>query len=586
MQEVLVVSEDVKTNYAIAKAEADKVDEIIIDTIKQGLSFRVEAGAGSGKTYSLNRVIEWIQANKWSEFQKKKQNVVCITYTNAAVDVIAERLDKDSFILPSTIHSFAWNAIKQYQSALKKIISSNELLQPKECDMTEIMEIQYTLGHRYQENGILYLYHDDVISLFNTLLDNAKFRKIFSDKYPLILIDEYQDSFQSIVERFIEYFISKGVGPQFGFFGDAWQTIYQSNKACGLIEHENIKEIKKGSNFRSAPKIVEMLNFIRPDLPQRSAIDGFDGEITVITCDDYKGQRRTDRNFKDELPIEEFQIRLSKLKDQIENNIIGSGENLKILMITHKVLASQQGYDKLLDVISDGLKDKEDVFLLFFMNTVEPIYKALSENNMQLLFDTLKVKRYPINRKSEKQCWKELRERLSVARSQKSIDVLKTVLDSKLIPIPQQIEDYYDLYYLTPETPYSNTNIKDFLDLDYTQFLSAISFLYPESEFSTEHGVKGEEYDNVVFVISRGWNQYQFEKYIPMIKNGYPTDKEASYIRNRNLFYVCCSRPKKRLFIFISIPVDDVFRNYLENMVGKENIVTYKDFIEKGNRYI
>ncbi len=578
------MSEAVKTNYEIAKAEADKVDGIIIDTLKQGVSFRVEAGAGSGKTYSLNRVIEWIQSNKWSEFQKKKQNVVCITYTNAAVDVIAERLDKDSFILPSTIHSFAWSAIKQYQSTLLDIISSNEALQPKEGDFTKIVEVQYTLGHRYQENGILYLYHDDVIFLFNTLLDNAKFRKIFSDKYPLILIDEYQDSFQSVIERFIEYFISKGVGPQFGFFGDAWQTIYQSNKACGLIEHENISEIKKGSNFRSAPKIVEMLNFIRPDLPQRSAMDGFDGEVTVITCDDYKGHRRTDRIFKDELPIEEFQMRLSKLQCQIEDNIKGSGENLKILMITHKVLASQQGYDKLLDVISDGLKEKEDAFLLFFMNTVEPIYKALSENNMQLLFDTLKVKRYPINRKSEKQCWKELRERLSVARSQKSIDVLKTVLDSKLIPVPQQIEGYYDLYYSAPETIYCSTNIKEFLDLQYAQFLSAINFLYPESEFSTEHGVKGEEYDNVVFVISRGWIQYQFEKYIPMIKNGYPADKEASYIRNRNLFYVCCSRPKKRLFMFISIPVDDVFRNFLVSLVGKENIMTYKDFIEKGNR--
>ena len=578
------MSEAVKTNYEIAKAEADKVDGIIIDTLKQGVSFRVEAGAGSGKTYSLNRVIEWIQSNKWSEFQKKKQNVVCITYTNAAVDVIAERLDKDSFILPSTIHSFAWSAIKQYQSTLLDIISSNEALQPKEGDFTKIVEVQYTLGHRYQENGILYLYHDDVIFLFNTLLDNAKFRKIFSDKYPLILIDEYQDSFQSVIERFIEYFISKGVGPQFGFFGDAWQTIYQSNKACGLIEHENISEIKKGSNFRSAPKIVEMLNFIRPDLPQRSAMDGFDGEVTVITCDDYKDHRRTDRIFKDELPIEELQMRLSKLQCQIEDNIKGSGENLKILMITHKVLASQQGYDKLLDVISDGLKEKEDAFLLFFMNTVEPIYKALSENNMQLLFDTLKVKRYPINRKSEKQCWKELRERLSVARSQKSIDVLKTVLDSKLIPVPQQIEGYYDLYYSAPETIYCNTNIKEFLDLQYAQFLSAINFLYPESEFSTEHGVKGEEYDNVVFVISRGWIQYQFEKYIPMIKNGYPTDKEASYIRNRNLFYVCCSRPKKRLFMFISIPVDDVFRNFLVSLVGKENIMTYKDFIEKGNR--
>lgn len=578
------MSEAVKTNYEIAKAEADKVDEIIIETLKQGVSFRVEAGAGSGKTYSLNRVIEWIQSNKWSEFQKKKQNVVCITYTNAAVEVIAERLDKDSFILPSTIHSFAWSAIKQYQSTLLEIISSNEALQPKEGDFTKIVEVQYTLGHRYQENGILYLYHDDVIFLFNTLLDNAKFRKIFSDKYPLILIDEYQDSFQSVIERFIEYFISKGVGPQFGFFGDAWQTIYQSNKACGLIEHENIREIKKGSNFRSAPKIVDLLNFIRPNLPQRSAMDGFDGEVTVITCDDYNDHRRTDRIFKDDLPIEEFQRRLSKLQCQIEDNIKGSGENLKILMITHKVLASQQGYDKLLDIISDRLKEKEDAFLLFFMNTVEPIYKALSENNMQLLFDTLKVKRYPINRKSEKQCWKELRERLSVARSQKSIDVLKTVLDSKLIPVPQQIEDYYNLYCSAPETIYCNTNIKEFLDLQYAQFLSAINFLYPESEFSTEHGVKGEEYDNVVFVISRGWNQYQFEKYIPMMRNGYPADKEASYIRNRNLFYVCCSRPKKRLFIFISVPVDDVFRNFLVSLVGKENIITYKDFIEKGNR--
>lgn len=156
------MSEAVKTNYEIAKAEADKVDEIIIETLKQGVSFRVEAGAGSGKTYSLNRVIEWIQSNKWSEFQKKKQNVVCITYTNAAVEVIAERLDKDSFILPSTIHSFAWSAIKQYQSTLLEIISSNEALQPKEGDFTKIVEVQYTLGHRYQENGILYLYHDDV----------------------------------------------------------------------------------------------------------------------------------------------------------------------------------------------------------------------------------------------------------------------------------------------------------------------------------------------------------------------------------------------------------------------------------------
>ena len=89
------------SNYEIAKFEADKIDDEIIATLQEGLCFRVEAGAGSGKTYSLNRVIEWVQENKWTEYSKRKQNVVCITYTNAAVDVIIERLAKDSFILPS-----------------------------------------------------------------------------------------------------------------------------------------------------------------------------------------------------------------------------------------------------------------------------------------------------------------------------------------------------------------------------------------------------------------------------------------------------------------------------------------------------
>ena len=56
-------------------------------------------------------------------------------------------------------------------------------------------------------------------------MDNAKFRRVFSDKYPLILIDEYQDSYKPIIERFVKYFIAEKKSPQFAFFGDAWQTI-------------------------------------------------------------------------------------------------------------------------------------------------------------------------------------------------------------------------------------------------------------------------------------------------------------------------------------------------------------------------
>lgn len=186
-----------KSNFELAQEEANKIDLQIIDTLQKGYNFRVEAGAGSGKTYSLNKVIEWIQVNKWKQYRKKNQHVVCITYTNAAVDVISGRLTNDSFIIPSTIHSFAWNAIKQYQSTLIKIISEDESLWSTEGDFFAIRKVEYTLGHRYNENGIMYLYHDDVIRLFAALLDNAKFRRVFSDKYPLILIDEYQDSFET-----------------------------------------------------------------------------------------------------------------------------------------------------------------------------------------------------------------------------------------------------------------------------------------------------------------------------------------------------------------------------------------------------
>ncbi|CUQ17657.1 Uncharacterised protein [uncultured Flavonifractor sp.] len=252
-------------------------------------------------------------------------------------------------------------------------------------------------------------------------------------------------------------------------------------------------------------------------------------------------------------------------------------------MITHKVLATQQGYEHLLAIIDDGLRDKQDPFLLFFMNTVEPIYEALSTSNMQLLFDTLGIRRYPITKKSEKMQWKEFETQLKKARDGKAIDVINTIVETKLVPVPSLIDGYYHLYFDAPDTIYGlDATIRDVLDLDYSQFQAAIEFLYPEAEFSTEHGVKGEEYDNVVFVISKGWNQYQFETYAPMITGHtpIPNGKQTSYERNRNLFYVCCSRPRKRLFFFVSVPIDATFRAFLVDLVGAENIYTYSQYLE------
>ena len=222
-------------------------------------------------------------------------------------------------------------------------------------------------------------------------------------------------------------------------------------------------------------------------------------------------------------------------------------------MITHKVLATQQGYEQLLEILADGLSDKEDPFLIFFMETVEPIYKALKNSNMQLLFDTLGIKRFPIKKKSEKAKWKELQQQLENARTKRAIDVFELVKQSKLIPIPPKLDGWYHLYQEAPETVYaSNASIQSFLELEYLQFAAVIDFLHPDAMFSTEHSVKGEEYDNVVFVIGRGWNLYHFETYAPMI-TGRSSIPKKHHLNETEIFFMYVAQEQKKDYFF-SLP--------------------------------
>ena len=295
------------TNRERAEARANEIDKLIIDTVKSGKSFRVEAGAGAGKTYSLERVIEWLDTERKASFRVSGQHVACITYTNAAVDVIKERLSENSFIKPSTIHTFAWESMKQFQSSLISAVGNLQLLPKIEGSDSEyvpissVKHVSYSLGVRYFENGTLYLYHDDVIKLFVKLMDSSKFRTVLAKKYPIILIDEYQDSFQVIIDQFLRYFIECEKGPQFGLFGDAWQTIYGSQGACGLVESEKLIVINKESNFRSQEVIVNALNQIRPSLPQISASDETDGEIIIISTNEFNSHRIAKGYYKGEL---------------------------------------------------------------------------------------------------------------------------------------------------------------------------------------------------------------------------------------------------------------------------------------------
>lgn len=563
-----------------AKKEADEIDRKIIEVLSQKKNFRVEAGAGSGKTYSMMKVIEWLQINKQLEFKRNGKKVACLTFTNAAVDVISSRLQDDSFIAPSTIHNFAWNAIAQFQEKIIQILLENDLL-PDACDKDKILHVQYSLGVKYfdEEDKTLYLGHNDILKLFSNLLDNEKFQKILANRYPIILIDEYQDSNKEIIDKFISCYISKDSGIQFGFFGDSWQTIYGTNGACGEIISDHIVVINKTINFRSTEKIVDVLNKIRPEMPQKSALNDNDGKVLVITTANYHGLRRTDRNFKGDLPTTVLEEYVDSIKKK-NNKETDDKDKFKVLMLTHRILADQQGYSTLFELLGDGLKNADDELLCYLKDTIFPLINSIIENDVIGICDILKIQKYPIQCKADKIKWDTIKELFQDIDDQSIFDCLSIFLEKKLLSFPEKINDIYKKMKEDSLDTYQEGSYSTLKRVKISEFKKAVAFISPETQYSTDHGVKGEEYDSVLFVIGRGWNLYQFDKWMPEAGKILGEQDKKSFERNRNLFYVCCSRAKRNLILFVTIPLEGTpFKVYLENLVGPENILTYEQYI-------
>lgn len=560
---------------------ANDIDKNIIKTLCEKKSFRVEAGAGSGKTHSLMKVIEWLQENKRIEYKKNGKNVACLTFTNAAVDVIKSRLSEESFITPSTIHTFAWNAIKQFQETIIKILSEKNLL-PDNCNAESIKKVRYTLGVKYydEKDNCLYLGHNEILKLFSTLLDNSKFQKILSNKYPLILIDEYQDSNKEIIDKFINYYISKNTGIQFGFFGDSWQTIYGNNGACGEIINENLTVIQKTVNFRSTSPVVTILNKIRYDLPQESALNDTTGNVIVITTNNYQGQRRDDRNFTGDLPSDIAETYVNAIKEKF-NRIISNEEKIKVLMLTHRILAEQQGYPSLFELLGNGLRNADDDLLCYLRDTIFPLINYIRKNDMIGICDILGISNYPIRNKNDKKKWNDLKNQFERFENKSIIELLSVFKIMELISFPEKIDDIYKKMKINSTEVYQNGTYEQLSNVKVMEFQKAVAFISPESQFSTDHGVKGEEYNSVLFVIGRGWNLYQFDRWMPRTGDVLNEQELKSYERNRNLFYVCCSRAKRNLILFVTIPLEGAFKQYLESLVGAANIIEYDNYISK-----
>ena len=324
------------------------------------------------------------------------------------------------------------------------------------------------------------------------------------------------------------------------------------------------------------------MNNIRPDLPQIAATDENDGFVRIITCNDFTGKRQ-DGYSKDELPNDVLAERIYSIQKKLDKKYNWKSEEHITLMITHKMLAKQQDYTHLLELLDERLKDGEDAYLKFFSGTIEKLYVALESKRLTQLFDALGSGNYPIKNKKQKHDWMELKKDLEEAREKTVGDVMNVVCNTVNLhlPIPPKVLENHKKFLENPEYTYERGNIGDYYKISYSEVLNAISFLEPDAVYSTDHGVKGEEYNNVLWVVGRGWNNYQFDKFMGCNPNLLNPKNYDAYIRNRNLFYVCCSRPRKRLVLFITVPVKGDFLSYIQNVFGIENICLYSEFMNE-----
>ena len=122
--------------------------------------------------------------------------------------------------------------------------------------------------------------------------------------------------------------------------------------------------------------------------------------------------------------------------------------------------------------------------------------------------------------------------------------------------------------------PRALKELGDLRAVPYQEIVALCRYLSCHSPFETKHGVKGTEFENVVVVVGRGWNRYNFNAMLELATDDpqIPTNKQAAFERNRNLFYVTCSRPKRRLAVLFTQQLSASAMQTLSNWFGDDTM--------------
>ncbi len=562
---------------------AQQAQERLESCLEGAKNFRLEAGAGAGKTYSLVMALRKLIAERGTALVNAGQKVACITYTEVARNEIAQEIEQHPAILVNTIHGFGWSFIAPFQKQLRDLVAAQENRQEAIEAAGGILNqtVEYGFGFFGIDDKRITLHHDDIPKYFAALLGNPKFQQIFSSLHPVLFIDEYQDTDPIVMSALSDCFFATGSGPTIGLFGDHWQTIYR--KEYKLADYPNVEPIDKGSNFRSVPVIVDVLNKLRPELVQQVDDEAAQGEAHFFHCNAYTGERMNSRNGKAELPAELSVSFINSLKVRLQ----AEGWDLapaktKILMLTHNAIAAESGYPNLANIFEhkEAFSKKEDATIAFLADTVEPICQAYIAGNYGEMFHFMGG--LPtIQKASDKAEWRAQLDQLVTLRANGTIgdviDFLKKTQRPRLTDRVAKREA--EIIELGPDETLDESNSlkrhRKLKNVAYRELVTLVEFINGFTPLATQHSVKGAEFENVLVILSAGWNHYNWPKFLEYLQAGsVPAKDQASFARWRNLFYVAISRPKKRLAVLTTQTLEPQALAAAAHLFGAENVVS------------
>ncbi|HIP11640.1 MAG TPA: ATP-dependent helicase [Arcobacter sp.] len=613
--------------------------EEIFRLIEEDKNFLLSGGAGSGKTYSL------VQFIKETIDRNPTVKIACMTYTNSAVKEIEERVNHTNLRV-STIHDFLWTTIKSFQNELKvslielindetveKIVSPDGIVD--ENYYNELVDgIEYK-GFTNIREGILS--HDAVIILANYMFKKyTKLCDILKDRFKFILVDEYQDTNEKVVEIFLTHLKKSTRKNTIGFFGDAMQSIYDDGigNLNEYIASEDIVEVQKRQNRRNPQLVITLANRLRTDeLEQVISTDNtapnmLDGEIKDGSVKFYYSTEKVEN--------------LHSLKTELNWNFDNVKET-KELNLTHNLIATKAGFSNLMDIYdNDKILNYRDRIVKYIKD--ENIINDFSEQTFGEVVDELLLLN-PENKRAinptngmqdyinshievfeiGKNTAYELFSQISISKNHLLDKDKRDPLINVLFTIQHNVKLYQERKYneFLRQTEYQirsiedKQNLKNIIDIlenmseksieeiisyasennlctieddKYQRFIEEEFYVYNQvkelkykvfqdlydyvedyTPFSTQHKIKGAEFNNVLVVLDNGnWRKYNFENLF--LKNG----SESVLERTEKIFYVCCTRAKENLVVFYDSPSDEVLVKARE-WFGEGNIIMLEE---------